>query len=517
MSTGMYIGLAGRDATVLVVGYAVLYCVGLARNHAAIKLAGLAFIVGYGVLGVVVAYLLMIGASFGVGTVLAAAGVLVVVCIAAAPLVPSVPAVTYSPQLRDPVRRTAVIVGAAVIVFAAAAALVVAIRSPWPPDADTIGLWVPHAGVIYREGLGLGSSGWGAFVHPEYPPLFSTMYAISFAFVGGFHPAVLAHDQCLLGLAFVGAVLALLDRCVPRWLAVPSMALLIVAPEFFTRLESLLPDQTLAYFVATAGLACVLWLREQRAAWLVLAVILSTAGTLTKSEGVTYAFLLAAIVVAGLALRRRFRSALIALALFLGVVAIEPWRIWLGHRGFPTSSIDYNLTSVFHPLYMAHRSGRAHYAAHQMLADMFSPSRWLVIAPLTLFALLAAVRRSPLLFAATAGWLLLAFLGLVYVYWVGNFHGFTLQNEVYTSAVRVSGTIVIVAGVMVPLVLGLSADRWSRAPEVPKLLARRGLRPPGCRCPRRCGSDGTRTRDLRRDRQTETRGVIRQEPGRGAR
>ena len=110
--------------------------------------------------------------------------------------------------------------------------------------------------MIYREGLGLGPSGWSSLFHPEYPPLLSTMYAISFAFVGGFHPALLAHDQCLLGLSFIGAVLALLDRCVPRWLAVPSIALLIVAPEFFTRLDSLLPDQTLAYFVAAAGLAC---------------------------------------------------------------------------------------------------------------------------------------------------------------------------------------------------------------------------------------------------------------------
>jgi uncharacterized protein (UPF0254 family) len=77
------------------------------------------------------------------------------------------------------------------------------------------------------------------------------------------------------------------------------------------------------------------------------------------------------------------------------------------------------------------------------------------------------VRRSPILFAATAGWLLLAFLGLVYVYWAGNFHGFTLQNEVYTSGVRVSGTIVIVAGVMIPLVLGLSADRSAPGPRGP--------------------------------------------------
>ena len=460
MSTHIYLGLATRDATVLAVGYSVLYCLGLARSRSALKLAGLAYLAGYGVLGAVLTYVLMIGASFSLGTVLAVAGVLVVVCAATARLVPEVATVTYSPPSSGPVARAAVIVGSAVIVIAASSALVVAVRSTWTPDADTIGLWVPHAGVIYREGLGLGPSGWSSLVHPEYPPLLSTMYAISFAFVGGFHPALLAHDQCLLGLSFIGAVLALLDRCVPRWLAVPSIALLIVAPEFFTRLDSLLPDQTLAYFVAAAGLACALWLSERRTAWLALAVILSSAGTLTKSEGVTYAFLLAVIVVIGSALRRRAGTAIAALALFLGVAAIEPWRLWLGDRGLPTSSSDYSLMSVFHPVYMAQRAGRAAYAAHQVLDVLFSPGRWLVIAPLTLLALVAVARRSPLLAAATGSWLLLAFLGLVIVYWAGDFGVFTLRDEVQTSAHRVAGTIVIVAAVIVPLILGLSVDRY---------------------------------------------------------
>jgi hypothetical protein len=291
------------------------------------------------------------------------------------------------------------------------------------------------------------------------------MYAVTFSFVGGFHPALLAHDQCLLGLSFVAAVLALLDRCVPRWLAIPSMALLIVAPEFFTRLDSLLPDQTLAYFVATAALACVLWLRERRGPWLALAVILSAAGTLTKSEGVTYALLLAAIVVFGSALLRRYRTATAALLLFLGVAAIEPWRLWLGDHGLPTSSTDYSFTSVFHPLYMAHRFGRAPYAGHQVIDVMFSSGRWLVIAPLTLLAVLAVARRSPWLAVASASWLLLAFLGLVLVYWAGGFRVFTLRDEVQITAYRVAGTIVIVAAIMIPLVLGISADRPSSSRE----------------------------------------------------
>jgi hypothetical protein len=438
-----------------------LYCFGLARSRSALKLAGLAYLVGYGVLGLGLAYVLMTGASFGRGTVLAVAGLFVIACVAGARFVPRVPSVTYSASSYGPVTQAAVLVGAVVIVTAAASALLVAIRSTWTPDSDTIGLWVPHAAVIYREGLGFGPSGWSTLYHPEYPPLASTMYAITFAFAGGFHPALLAHDQCLLGLSFLASVLALLDRCVPRWLAVPSIALLIVAPEFFTRLDSLLPDQTLAYFVGTAALSSVLWLRERQRAWLVLAVILSAAGTLTKSEGVTYAFLLAAIIVIGSTLRRGYGTAIAGLALFLGVAAIEPWRLWLGDHGLPISSTDYSFTSVFHPLYMAHRFGRATYAAHQVLDVMFSPSRWLVIAPLTLLALLIVARRSPLVAAASGSWLLLAFLGLVLVYWAGGFRVFTLQNEVQITAYRVAGTIVIVAAVMVPLILGLSADRPS--------------------------------------------------------
>jgi hypothetical protein len=107
---------------------------------------------------------------------------------------------------------------------------------------------------------------------------------------------------------------------------------------------------------------------------------------------------------------------------------------------------------------MAHRAGRAHAAAHQLLDLIFSPGRWLVIAPSPSSLSWWGARRSPLLSAATAGWLLLAFLGLVVVYWAGNFHGFDLKGP-QTSAHRVSRTMVIAAAVIIPLVLGLSADR----------------------------------------------------------
>ncbi len=468
MTAHVYLGLAVNVLTLLAVGYAVLYALGLARGRDAVRLLGLAYLVGWGAFGLVVSYLMMAGVGFDLAMTLVAASVLVVACVVAGRFVPPVPA----PAKRaagGPLGRLAFVIGAAVILLASVAALVVSVQSTWTPDSDTIALWVPHASVIWSHGLWFGPSGWTSLYHPEYPPLISTMYAFTFASVGGFHPSLLPFVQCLLGLSFIGALLALLDRCVPRGIAFPSIALLVVAPEFFTRLDSLLPDQPVAYFVASAAIACVLWLREGHTAWLALAVLLSAAGTLIKLEGATYALLLALIVIAGAALLGRRRVILPALALLLGLAAIEPWRLWLREHGLPTSSTDYHVSSFFHPLYMAHRAGRVHYSVVYVLHVMFKPGNWLVIVPLALVAMLCASRRSPILAAASGAWLVLAFAGLILVYWGGKFFPFTLRNEVQTSALRVSSTIVIAVAAVTPLLL-------AAAREQPVLLRRAGSR-----------------------------------------
>jgi hypothetical protein len=157
-------------------------------------------------------------------------------------------------------------------------------------------------------------------------------------------------------------------------------------------------------------------------------------------------------------LHRDRRIAIPALALLLGVAAIEPWKVWLSSHGLRTSSGDYQLSSALHPLYMAHRIGRVPYSSHEILRVMFSTHRWLVVLPLALLAILAAARRLPVLAAGSAAWLLLAFAGLILVYWAGTF-GFTLRDELESSGHRVSSTIVIVAGAMVPLILHLACER----------------------------------------------------------
>jgi hypothetical protein len=461
-----YLGLAAADVIVLVVGYALLFALGIARDLGAVGMVGLAYLAGWGALGTSLSYALVAGFRLTLVTVLVTAALLALLAGVVGVRTPKLAAARPSPPPNQ-LARVAAITGAAIILVAGLSALVVAARSSWTPDVDTLALWIPHAQVIYyTHGLGFGPGGWPAVYHPEYPPLVPTMYAMTFRFAGGFHPALLAVQQCLLGLAFIGAVLALLDRCVPRWLAFPSVALLIVAPDFFTRLDSQLPDQTLAYFVATAGLACVLWLRERRTAWLALAVVLSVCGTMTKLEGATYAFLLVLVVAGGAALLRSYRTAGAALVLCLGVAAIEPWRLWLASHGLPTSASDYHLTSTLHPLYLAHRVGRIPDPVNVVLRVMFSPAKWLVVLPAALLGIVAASRRRPAVAGAFATWLLLAFAGLIAVYWAGQFPTFPLREEVQITAYRVAATIVIVAGVMVPVIFSsvFEGDAETRLP-----------------------------------------------------
>jgi hypothetical protein len=460
VTTHIYFGLAENAVTLVIVGYAVLYALGVAHlGRGDVTLLGLAYLTGWGVLGIVLSYLLMAGIAVDLGSILVVAALLVLVSALIGRITPSL--APPARPARDGLLATAgFVVGAAVIVLALGAAAAIAVRSTWIPDYDAFSFWLPRANIIFfHHGLWLGNGGWWAFDHPEYPPLASTMYAVGYSFIGGNHPSLLSFQQILLGLSFVGAVLALLGRCVPRWVTFPALALLVVVPGFFNRLDSLLPDQTLAYFVALSVLTCLLWLRERRAAWLALTVILLVAGTLTKFEGETYACLLALIVCVGAVARRDRRRLLPALTLFLGVAAIEPWRIWLGDHALPTSDTDYHVSDLFHPEYLAHRAGRLPSALTGVLDALFKTSEWFVILPLALFVIVVTARYLPRVAVASAAWLILAFFGLVAVYWIGRFVPFNEADEIHTSAYRVSATIVVVAAVVAPFVLGLVLER----------------------------------------------------------
>ena len=361
------LGLAANDLLLPVVGAALLSLLGVTeRLGVGVRLLGLSYLAGWALLGLVLSFALVLGLPFTVASIVLVAVALVAACaVAARARRLSLPA-QPGPGSDSRLARWTTRIGAVLLAVGALVAFVTAVRSEWNPasDYDAFWFWLPRSETIfYSHHLDPGL--WSQFAHAEYPPLMPVMTAMTFAFTGGFHPSLLPFQQALLGIAFLLAVLALLDRFVPRWLSVPTLALLGTAPWFWGKLESPMPDQTLAYLIALAALACVLWLCEPAPAWLALGLLFLAAAGLTKLEGtLSGAALAIAMIVAGL-LRYR-RAGLRACVLLLGPGAILLWRAWLSVHGLRGASPDYKLANLLDPGFLERRAARLHYSLHEM-------------------------------------------------------------------------------------------------------------------------------------------------------
>ena len=244
--TRIDLALPALDLMYLAVGYALLWGVGLVRLRAGdVRYLGLAFLTGWALMGVVLSLLLMAGVPLYVATVPLAAAAVAALCIGARLWRPNrVPAAPAGHPWSLPAAAVAAIAGV-VLAVAGAAAVLTAVGSQWNPEFDLLSAWLPRAQIVLFLHH-LDPAQWSSFIDPWYPPLVPVMFGATWQYAGGFHPSVLPIQQVVLGLSFVLAALALLDRFVPRWLSFPSFALLIVTPWFWWRLQSLMPDATLA-------------------------------------------------------------------------------------------------------------------------------------------------------------------------------------------------------------------------------------------------------------------------------
>jgi hypothetical protein len=452
-----YLGLAGFDVWATAVGYALLYGLGVVRTRrVALRSVAFAFFTGIAVLGVVLTTALSIGIGLNLVTIVGFSLLVTAVSLAIRRRFSALDRGPLANQRSDPLTRMLVLGGAAVLVLALGAACIAAFNANADASYDIWINWVMKGKAIYYfHHLSTGLSGTARYVHINYPLLLPTLIATEFHWMGGDHPVLLPLQQSIILTAFFGSVVTLLSAHVPRFAIYPWLAMLVVAPAFWLRAIYVLPDLTLAYFIALAALTGILWLEEQRTAWLILATIFLATGTLIKNEGLPLGGLLIVALV-GAAFVLHGRRGLQSLVLFLGIAIIEPWHLWLSRHGLPTAAAEYDWHELFHPHYLDRKLWRLTYALESMERWILAGDTWLLVPPLVVAALLLVALTHRTLALVVAGWLIASFFGISVVFWIGRPD---VGWYVGYAANRIMTTLPIVACTAVPLLLGLAIER----------------------------------------------------------
>ncbi len=412
-----------------------------------IRSAGLSLALGWALFAVIASLALVLGLSLAAWQIVT----LSVAAAAGALLRRSRRVQPAAPELSDEGWRRYLGLGAAALLGSYLGLLVLrALFAPADTNYDSWAFWISKAQAIYFfGGLDTGSGGFTSFDNPEYPPAAPALDAAVFRFAGGVETSALPFQHALLGATFFVAAAALLSRRVRGWILWPSLLALALAPNIALYFEAALADLAVAYLVALGAIACALWLLEETRGSLLVAAIFLAAASLTKTEG----FMLSVVLVVALALatlvKTRPRRPLLLLA-SAPILALASWKVWLAATDQALGSVLYSVSDALRPAYLADRTDRLTYAAGELLGLVFDPQRWLLIGPLALVAGILALARQPALAIFYLGWLVIGFAGLTSVYWISNAD---VAWHVGTSANRVAASLMIFAGVLLPLLL----------------------------------------------------------------
>ena len=445
--TRAHLGIVLLDLLYLGLGAAMVRGVGV-RVPGRVRCAGLALAVGWAAFASIASLALIVGLSLAAWQIVVLCAVTAAAAVALGGRRPG-PAPLDSEVERG--WRRVVGLGGAVLLGSYLGLLVLrALVAPADVNYDAWAFWLPKAEAItFFDGLDTGSGGFTAFDNPEYPPAAPALATAVFRFAGGVETTALPFQHALIGAAFFVGAAALLGRRVQGWILWPSLLALALAPSLGFYYEAALADLPVAYLVGLGAICCALWLLEEAPGSLALAAAFLAAASFAKTEG----FMLAVLLVVALALatlaRARPRRPLLLLA-GAPILALVSWKLWLAANDQPLESVLYSASDVLRPAYLADRVDRLSYAAGELLGLVFDPGRWLLIAPLALAAgALALVRRTEL-GVFYLSWLALAFVGLAGVYWISTVD---VRWHVDTSASRVTASLVVFAGALLPLLL----------------------------------------------------------------
>jgi hypothetical protein len=381
VSVGAIAGLGALNLTLLIVGAAALYALrGLRSWNEAVRLAGVAYMLGVALCGVVFVSELVVDLPFSLGAILVTE---VVLALAAVVIGRSLGRPRPTGRLSLP-RLSALSVAFSALFVLYCEALFRSGRLAGLYEFDGWAFWVPKAKAIYFFG-GLDQQFFAELPGRSYPPLVPAFEAAAFHFMGSPDVVTLHLQFWFFLVGFVVAVAGLLSVRVSPVFLWPPLLLLLATPHVVQYALQAEGDFVLDELLALAVLFIALWLVERKGWHLGAATILLAAAMSTKREGYLVA---ACIILAALAASWTARRGVwprLVLVAVIAVVLTIPWRVLLAVRGLPGGGPEAGGTGLFSHLDRAWPSFRL------ALSTLFDFNIWLLVAPVGLLAIAVAL------------------------------------------------------------------------------------------------------------------------------
>ena len=451
---GSLAGLLVAQALYLAIGTGLLPLLRMAPTRALlVRRLGLAYLVGVAVAGILAAHLALLDAPLGLLELTLLALVALALGWRRLRRAPSEERPRRAP--RTPVELASIAVGAAstavlgVLLVQATRAYAARPLKEW----DGWAIWATKAKALYEFG-GVHEAVFTSYEPVAHPILFPSLEAIGFRAMGAFDGTLIHVQLIALAFGFAAALWSLLgDRVPPAVLGVGLLALLSATP-VLTQLSTNLADVPLAFFCAL-GVVCLGRFVLAGEGWtLVAGALFLGAGMLTKSEGLLFAgaaFAAAAAVIA--ATREWRRLAHVGIAAAAALAILFPWRIYLAANDLRNA--EYRLSDALDPGYLADRSERVRPAVSTLWDELWAGD-WGLLPVLALVSVAAAaLARRYRLAAFALLWPVLAFGGLVLVYWISVV---PVELTLTWTAGRVVVSLIVGAAALAPL---LVAEAWN--------------------------------------------------------
>jgi len=440
-------GLLLANALYFAIGVGLLPLLRIAPDRAAlVARLPLAYAVGLAATGIVAAHLALIDIPLGLVELVVLAAVLLFLGLRK---LPSGTVPGQSPS--EPLWSRLVGVGALVIAL-------VLLAHAWRTyeirpllEWDGWAIWGTKARALYEFG-GANNPVFtsDAYLPLQHPLLLPALQATDFRAMGVYDPTLVHVQLLLLAVGFLLAFVSLLRDRVPFVLVGTTVLAVLAAEPVLKQLSTNLADVPLALFVALGLVGLGRWLATGERWPLIAGALFLGAASLTKSEGLFFS--LAALLALLPFAWRRWRE---LGAAALGVVAIVlPWRLFVELHGLPL--VEYRFRNAVSPGYLSDHSDRVRPAVDGLLDEIFT-LEWGLLVPLFAAALVTAiVARRYALAGFAALWTLLAFAGLVLIYWISVI---PIELALVWSGDRTIITLVVGVAALAPVLAGIGLSR----------------------------------------------------------